>query len=165
MKFPGVRQVYKSISAAYNEVTGGEGDVRLQVCDDGGWALHYGDSSYDQDHRGFWGASCLPARRRPGFLRHVAEDLLEQVKDAYAQSVERWLVVYETTRLAPRAGSPTVHPYTRTHHVHVTAGSHYEAQRRVLQYSLRRNQGTARVISCLPARSAPTMPPTEAFAQ
>src|SRR5690606_813072 len=36
-------------------------DVRLQVYEDGDWAIRFGDSSYDQDHRGFWGASIVHA--------------------------------------------------------------------------------------------------------
>lgn len=39
-------------------------DVRLQVCADGTWAIHTGDSSYDVDHRGVWGASSVPLRGR-----------------------------------------------------------------------------------------------------
>lgn len=34
-------------------------DVRLQIHERGGWSLRSGDSSYDQDHRGYWGAGYL----------------------------------------------------------------------------------------------------------
>jgi hypothetical protein len=35
-------------------------DVRLQILPDGSWAVHTGDSSYDQDHRGVWGSASVP---------------------------------------------------------------------------------------------------------
>ncbi len=57
------------------------GDIRLQVSDDG-WAVHTGDSSYDQDHRGFWGASSVEPNQSD--CRSIARDLLEQAKDDYA---------------------------------------------------------------------------------
>lgn len=50
-------------------------DVRLQVWDDGQWAIHTGDASYDQDHRGFWGAGCVIADDTPETLRDLAEQL------------------------------------------------------------------------------------------
>lgn len=56
-------------------------DVRLQVYDDGSWALRVGSSDYDQDHRGFWGASCLGARESLRRCRDLARDLIEQVRD------------------------------------------------------------------------------------
>src|SRR4029078_13330896 len=56
-------------------------DVRLQVQSDG-WTVHFGDSSYDQDHRGFWGASCIVTTSN---CREVARDLIEQAKDHEAQ--------------------------------------------------------------------------------
>lgn len=59
----------------------GETDIRLQVVD-GGWATHTGDSSYDQDHRGFWGASCID---RTTNCRDLARDLIEQARDHRVQ--------------------------------------------------------------------------------
>lgn len=53
-------------------------DVRLQVQEDGGWDLHFGDSSYDQDHRGYWGASCLSLRTN---CRSLAWDLIGEAQD------------------------------------------------------------------------------------
>lgn len=57
-------------------------DVRLQVTDDGRWDVYHGDASYDQDHRGFWGASSLSRRSN---CRELARDLLEQCKDHASQ--------------------------------------------------------------------------------
>lgn len=61
-------------------------DVRLQVLENGTWAIHTGNSSYDQDHRGYWGASCLPMHGTGRFnARDVAKDLIEQARDMRAQ--------------------------------------------------------------------------------
>ena len=63
---------------------GGSGtDVRLQVTADGGWAIHTGLSDYDQDHRGYWGASWLPVYSR-GSMRELAKDLIDQARDQAA---------------------------------------------------------------------------------
>ncbi len=59
-------------------------DVRLQVWDDGTWNVHTGDASYDQDHRGFWGASCLSYDRQD--LEALARDLIEQARDHHSQT-------------------------------------------------------------------------------
>ena len=61
-------------------------DVRLQVYEDGSWAIHTGNPDYDQDHRGYWGASSLSYDREN--LRDLARDLLEQAKDHAAQCRE-----------------------------------------------------------------------------
>jgi hypothetical protein len=56
VKFPSIRavaQALRNVSAFVDT----ECDVRLQVWDDSQWKLRYGDSSYDQDHRGFWVSS------------------------------------------------------------------------------------------------------------
>ena len=37
-------------------------EVRLQVYPDGVWAIRYGDSGYDSDHHGYWGASDMGLR-------------------------------------------------------------------------------------------------------
>lgn len=55
-------------------------------------AVRYGDSSYDLDHRGSWGASSVPGvvngtvRRFPS--RDVARDLLEQAREMAATGGE-----------------------------------------------------------------------------
>ena len=60
-------------------------EVRLQVMDDGEWILHIGLSDYDQDHRGYWGASHVPGGGRRFNATAVARDLLEQAKEHHAQ--------------------------------------------------------------------------------
>ena len=58
-------------------------DVRLQVWPDGSWTVHTGDASYDQDHRGKWGAACVPGRGRltDSNAEEIAKDLLRQVEE------------------------------------------------------------------------------------
>ena len=56
-------------------------DVRLRV-HDGSFGILTGDSSYDQDHRGFWGSSSLAV---DSDLEDVADDLVEQALDDQAQ--------------------------------------------------------------------------------
>lgn len=68
----------------YDEWGGGEPgtDVRLQVAPNGAWAIHTGDPSYDQDHRGYWGASILLWERQN--LTDLAKDLLDQAAEQHA---------------------------------------------------------------------------------
>lgn len=54
--------------------------VRLQVTE-AGWTYHTGDSSYDQDHRGWWGAGFLS---RDTDCARLAEDLIGQAQDQCA---------------------------------------------------------------------------------
>lgn len=61
-------------------------DVRLQVLEDGRWAVHSGDASYDLDHHGYWGASSISYGRQN--LADLARDLIEQCRDDYAQRDE-----------------------------------------------------------------------------
>jgi len=63
-----------------DEVT--EIDVRLQVYDNGTWALRSGSSDYDQDHRGYWGSGTVDADTDWAAL---AEDLIEQCLEQYAE--------------------------------------------------------------------------------
>jgi hypothetical protein len=51
---------------------------------DGGWAVHWGPSDYDQDHRGYWGASSVPGNGRKFNARQTAKDLIEQAKEMRA---------------------------------------------------------------------------------
>ena len=60
-------------------------DVRLQVHENGNWAVHVCPSDYDQDHRGYWGASCLSYDRQN--LTDLARDLIGQCADAIANEV------------------------------------------------------------------------------
>ncbi len=59
-------------------------DVRLQVRG-GGWCLHTGDSSYDQDHRGCWGVGYLTRRTN---CRELARELIDEARDMAAQGAE-----------------------------------------------------------------------------
>lgn len=58
-------------------------DVRLQVRENGNWALHSGPSDYDQDHRGYWGTSCLSYDRQNP--TDPARDLIDQAADQLAE--------------------------------------------------------------------------------
>ena len=92
MKFPAIKDVARDLKniarqiSKYGlpEVEEGGCDVRLQVLPDGGWSVHSGDAQYDQDHRGYWGASSLPYDGHFN-ATEVAKDLIEQAKDAAAQ--------------------------------------------------------------------------------
>ena len=61
-----------------------ECDVRLQLYDDGSWCLRSGPSDYDQDHGGYWGASCVPGAGQAFNADEAAKDLWEQALDAQA---------------------------------------------------------------------------------
>lgn len=56
-------------------------DVRLQIHE--GWTLRTGDSSYDQDHRGHWGASSVSRADTLATLRETARELISQVLEAF----------------------------------------------------------------------------------
>ena len=61
-------------------------DVRLQVYENGNWAVHVCPSDYDQDHRGYWSASCLSYDRQN--LTELARDLIDQCAEAIAMANE-----------------------------------------------------------------------------
>lgn len=69
-------------------------DVRLQVYEDGAWALRTGASDYDQDHRGFWSSGALPRGRfdsegmARALLAQCAEAALEAEAAAEAANTE-----------------------------------------------------------------------------
>lgn len=88
MRFPSIRDVASSLQDI-NANVDGECDVRLQVYEDGEWIVRYGLSDYDQDHRGYWGASSVPgviAGKVTRFKSYdIARDLLEQARDQKAQ--------------------------------------------------------------------------------
>lgn len=50
------------------------------------WAVRAGCSDYDQDHRGYWGASTVFATDSDDALLSTAEELLDQAKDHAAQN-------------------------------------------------------------------------------
>ena len=88
MRFPSIASVTAALKEAREEareyLNGEDMDVRLQLYEDGAWALRTGVSDYDQDHRGFWGASSITGGCLIKHLRDTAADLLEQVRDAHA---------------------------------------------------------------------------------
>lgn len=90
LKFPSIADVARELRGINANVEG-DCDVRLQVWDDGQWRVHYGDSSYDQDHRGFWGSSSVPGVNAKGQVqrfdaRAVAKDLIEQAREDFASA-------------------------------------------------------------------------------
>jgi hypothetical protein len=94
MKFPTIAAVARDVRAAAKSIGWGKSrskfrdylDVRLQVYPDGAWAVRVGLSDYDQDHRGFWGASCIPRGRFSA--TDLARDLVNQCRDHHAANRE-----------------------------------------------------------------------------
>lgn len=101
MRFPSIKDVATELRAvnkaveADEEYAYGRGrmiralsavDVRLQVYEDGAWAVRWGLSDYDQDHRGYWGASSVPGSNRRFRSEDVAYSLIDQAKESYADS-------------------------------------------------------------------------------
>ncbi len=62
-------------------------DCRLRY-HDGSFSLLTGDSSYDQDHRGYWGVSCVDSNLSANDARNTAIDLLDQVLDDLAWNID-----------------------------------------------------------------------------
>lgn len=73
----GVKQVAEGLEP------GNECDIRLQLYPDGDWAIRWGSSDYDQDHRGYWGASTVSVGDN---YASIADDLVEQALDARAEA-------------------------------------------------------------------------------
>ncbi len=89
VKFPSVADVTRCLLLAKPTKTEcdemGEDayiDVRLQVMEDDSWGIHTGDSGFDVDHRGYWGASSLS---HDSNCREVAHELLGEAKEHAAQ--------------------------------------------------------------------------------
>ncbi len=87
MEFPSLADVAARLREI-NASVDAECDVRLQVYNDGQWAIRWGLSDYDQDHRGYWGASSVPGSQNPeGFSTvdscMVAEDLVNQAESSF----------------------------------------------------------------------------------
>lgn len=88
MRFPSVRAIASTLKDIQRELDPADTedcDVRLQVYPNGQWAVRWGLSDYDQDHRGFWGCSSVSPTDSNLMLRVVTKQLLEQVKNAYAE--------------------------------------------------------------------------------
>ena len=91
------QEVYRELqgvweeAASYNpeDIDDGDGpsiDVRLQVLEDGTWALHSGDAQYDADHHGFWGAWSVSPDDDESTLQNTARELVNQVLEHAGQS-------------------------------------------------------------------------------
>lgn len=78
----GLRELRRDLLDAENP----EMDVRLQVSEDGSWALRYGSSDFDQDHRGYWGAGSLSLDDSDELIDSVARELIDQALDQAAMS-------------------------------------------------------------------------------
>lgn len=91
MKFPSIKAVASALRDA-NETYIDAGDwkegfdVRLQVYPDGDWAVRTGLSDFDSDHRGFWGATCVPGNGKRFNAEDTARNLIDQCRDSHAQS-------------------------------------------------------------------------------
>jgi hypothetical protein len=85
MKFPSIASVAAELRAINANVEG-YCDVRLQVYDDGQWAVRYGDSQYDTDHRGWWGYSSVPGDGRRFNSTDMARDLVNQCREHNAEA-------------------------------------------------------------------------------
>lgn len=93
MRFPSIKDVaaeLRSVNAmSFDESDDPEGlgiDVRLQVYENGDWAVRWGLSDYDQDHRGYWGASSVPGNNHRCNTTDIARDLIDQARDDYAMT-------------------------------------------------------------------------------
>lgn len=60
-------------------------DVRLQVENDGAWAVHCGDAQYDQSGLGYWGSGGLSADMTPDDVTALARQLLEEAAEVASQ--------------------------------------------------------------------------------
>ena len=93
MKFPSIHAV-AAVLREINRWPGGTEpgvedsfiDVRLQVYDNGSWAVRNGDPQYDLDHRGFWGTGSVPGDGRRFRSKELARELLEQAKEHAAEN-------------------------------------------------------------------------------
>jgi hypothetical protein len=61
------------------------GDFRLQVTDSG-WQTHEGDSQFDQDHRGHWGACSVPMGCTRKEAMDIARSLISEAQESVAMS-------------------------------------------------------------------------------
>lgn len=89
MRFPSIKEVAQELSDINANVEG-ETDIRLQIYEDGKWVIRVGDSSYDLDHRGYWGSSFLPGvvngKVRRFNSRETAKELLDQARSNHHNS-------------------------------------------------------------------------------
>jgi hypothetical protein len=81
--WPRLADIAKELNAI-NRMVDNECDVRLQVYEDQQWAIRWGASDYDLDHRGYWGASSVPGKGSAFQDFAIARDLLEQAREQWA---------------------------------------------------------------------------------
>lgn len=85
MNWPEIDWIIKALQDVQNTLDVNETtDVRLQVYENSEWALRVGLADYDQDHRGYWGASSINTECTQENTRSIAESLLEQAQDQHA---------------------------------------------------------------------------------
>lgn len=82
MKVPSIKVVRKAL-VSVNRTVDSECDVRLQVYEDGEWALRWGACSYDQDHSGYWGCGSVPGSNKRFNATSLAKNLLQQCQEAF----------------------------------------------------------------------------------
>jgi hypothetical protein len=91
IKLPSKAAIVKELRGIQREMERGEieednyVDVRLQVSSGGDWSVHYGDPSYDTDHRGYWGAGSVGIDADGAELESIAEQLIEEAAESMAQ--------------------------------------------------------------------------------
>jgi hypothetical protein len=56
-------------------------DVRLQVTEDNGYHVRWGDSQFDTDHRGAWGSSSVGMKQSMEDCKAIAKDLISQAAE------------------------------------------------------------------------------------
>lgn len=85
MRFPKISDVARDLRQINKEADAHPDgiDVRLQVYPDGDWAVRAGDSSFDQDHRGYWGASSVPGGNKRFNSEETARYLISEAKDQH----------------------------------------------------------------------------------
>ena len=93
MRFPKIDDVAAELRAINKQQSApddddGGIDVRLQVYPDGDWAVRWGLSDYDQDHRGYWGSSSVPGDNRRFDSKDLARNLIDQAKEHHAQGAD-----------------------------------------------------------------------------
>jgi hypothetical protein len=89
MKFPTIQDVSDEVYSHVQDLKNwqiDEGDIRLQVYENGGWIVRTGDASFDTDHSGFWGASSIASNANKRQCRETARELIGQARDQQAES-------------------------------------------------------------------------------
>jgi dihydroxyacetone kinase len=86
VKFPRICDVAAALKEVRESMDEGQTDldIRLQVYRTAVWAIRVGDSGYDADHLGYWGASAIDRKTSIKTITSIAKDLLEQAKEAYS---------------------------------------------------------------------------------